>query len=151
MGDGMILEQGTHNELLSSDGAYSRLVNAQKLRERVAGKDDDETAPPTPDVVDEKMTRPGEMTQAELEQAKRDEFPLGRTTTGSNRSIASELLEKRRQADVEAGKIGRNGEKEYSMTYLFRRMGKISASDWKKYALGSCFASRTFFFESFAL
>ena len=44
MGDGLVLESGTHNELLmNEEGPYARLVNAQKLREarEKAAKDND--------------------------------------------------------------------------------------------------------------
>jgi len=33
MGDGLILESGTHEQLLATNGAYSRLVQTQRLRE----------------------------------------------------------------------------------------------------------------------
>ena len=32
MGDGRVLEQGTHWELIAKEGHYARLVQAQKLR-----------------------------------------------------------------------------------------------------------------------
>ncbi|KAJ7784493.1 P-loop containing nucleoside triphosphate hydrolase protein [Mycena metata] len=45
MGDGLVLEQGTHDELLDNEnGAYARLVQAQKLREsqqRTDGESED--------------------------------------------------------------------------------------------------------------
>ncbi|KAF8990216.1 P-loop containing nucleoside triphosphate hydrolase protein [Cyathus striatus] len=47
MGDGQILEHGTHTELLRAEGAYARLVRAQTLREseeyRETGADDDDS------------------------------------------------------------------------------------------------------------
>ncbi|KAJ8117017.1 hypothetical protein OPT61_g1689 [Boeremia exigua] len=42
MADGAVIEQGTHDDLLARNGAYSRLVRAQDLGSTVA-KDDDET------------------------------------------------------------------------------------------------------------
>ena len=39
MGDGLVLEQGTHDELIRADGAYAKLVQAQKLRDHAEEQD----------------------------------------------------------------------------------------------------------------
>lgn len=124
MGDGLVLESGTHNELLSSDGAYTRLVQAQKLREaQEAQLDIDET--PDGSITAEK----------DMEKAAREEIPLGRRNTG--RSLASEILERKR-AETEGQKKG-----DHSLPYLFKRMGLILRDQWSKYIIGAIFASLT--------
>jgi len=109
MGEGQLLEQGTHNELLSANGAYARLVQAQKLRDT------------TDDVGDIKDSD-------DIEKAAREEVPLGRKNTGH--SLSSEIMEQKKQA--EKGK-----EPDYSLTYLFFRMGKIIKESWRSYLFGS--------------
>ena len=47
MENGSIVEQGTHTELLTVDGAYARLYNAQ-FSGAVAGIDEEPPAIPTP-------------------------------------------------------------------------------------------------------
>ncbi|KAF8755102.1 P-loop containing nucleoside triphosphate hydrolase protein [Rhizoctonia solani] len=133
MGDGMVLEQGTHNELLrNADGHYAALVEAQKLREEESkgqtakqfdsdNEDDAKTAPVDPS--SEKASLPAE-----------DMEPLKRTTTGT-RSLASEILSAREKGD---GK--RYGNKDHSFTYLFKRMGLINRDSWKLYVWG-CLAA----------
>ncbi|KAJ7505250.1 P-loop containing nucleoside triphosphate hydrolase protein [Mycena galericulata] len=124
MGEGLVLEQGTHNELLDDEnGAYSRLVQAQKLRESQERGDDDSE--------DDKEAQ-------DMEKAVREEIPLGRKNTGQH-SLASELIEKRQ----EALKKGENPEEEYNLVYLFQRMGAINASQWRKYLFGSICAVLT--------
>ncbi|KAF6757399.1 multidrug resistance protein 1 [Ephemerocybe angulata] len=84
MGDGLVLESGTHNELLSKEGAYSRLVQSQKLREtqEIVEVDSD-----SEDEAEEKR-------ETDIEKQAREEIPLGRQKT--SRSLASEILEQKR-------------------------------------------------------
>lgn len=133
MGDGLVLEQGTHDELLSDEnGAYFRLVAAQKLREAEDAKDSDsgtaashEDKENTENVVD-------------MEKAAREEIPLGRKNTGH--SLASEIIEQRQKqgGDVE------KGYHDYGLPYLFKRMGILNREGWVKYVLGSIFACSTY-------
>lgn len=122
MGNGVVLESGTHTELLAADGAYAHLVQSQKLREaeekeaRLDSDDEDE-----------------EDNEGDMEKQAREEIPLGRRNT--SRSLASEILEQKRQEQ--------DGEedKSFSLFYLFRRMGAIVRDQWKAYILGAFFAS----------
>ncbi|EIN12733.1 P-loop containing nucleoside triphosphate hydrolase protein [Punctularia strigosozonata HHB-11173 SS5] len=122
MGGGVVLEKGTHQELLKNeDGAYSRLVAAQKLREaREAEKD---------------VTGDGESSTIEgdkektMEQQAAEEIPLGRKQSG--RSLGSELIEQRQKE-----KAGSEHKDDYSLPYLFKRMGIINREGWKWYGLG---------------
>ncbi|EMD39893.1 hypothetical protein CERSUDRAFT_81221 [Gelatoporia subvermispora B] len=117
MGDGLVLESGTHNELLSREnGAYARLVQAQKLREarekRAQDEDDSETAGSA---------------EEDIEKQAAEEVPLQRQKSG--RSLASEILEQRAKEHGEE-------KHSYSVPYLMRRMGRINRDDWKRYAFG---------------
>jgi ATP-binding cassette, subfamily B (MDR/TAP), member 1 len=137
MGTGHVIESGTHDELLASNSAYARLVSAQVLREQggrsVLGTDQ-------PDSATEKPADPLAMTEEEVQEAVQTEVPRDRTTTGSQRSLASEILEKR-------GKKGKKGEaREYSMYYFFKRMGRIVKEDWMVYSWGILFAACMCFF-----
>ncbi|SRR6266702_1530286 len=128
MGDGAVIEKGRHNELLSDeDGPYARLVAAQKLREAREIGDEDVTAQ-----VSEKSSEGS----TDIEREALEEIPLGRSNT--HRSLASEILEQRNT--LSAGQR----EKEYSMFYLFRRMGAINKREWKSYLIGSLFAIGAF-------
>lgn len=123
MGDGLVLEQGTHNELLDNEnGAYARLVAAQKLRESQQRSDGD--------------SEDAEKEAEEMEKAVREEIPLGRKNTGQH-SLASELIEKR----LEAHK--KDHDAEYSLPYLFKRIGSMHRAGWKNYAIGSIAAIGT--------
>ncbi|KAJ7612414.1 P-loop containing nucleoside triphosphate hydrolase protein [Mycena rosella] len=124
MGDGLVLEQGTHNELLNDEsGAYSRLVQAQKLRE---------TQERTSESDEEDSIKEAE----DMEKAVREEIPLGRKNTGQH-SLASELIEKRLQEH----KTG--AEDDYGIIYLFRRIGRLNPAGFNKYFFGGICAILT--------
>jgi len=82
MGDGLVLESGTHDDLLEAGGAYARLVQAQKLRD-VAKGSDGAVSDDSPDAK-------------EMEKVAREEIPLGRKNT--LQSLASEILGRKRKA-----------------------------------------------------
>ena len=126
MGDGVVLESGTHDELLASNGAYSRLVQAQKLRE---GKE--QYSVEESEVGDEEEV-------IDIEKAAREEIPLGRRPT--RQSLASEILEQKRKAEA----IEKTGEEELSLATLFIRMGGLVRDQWRNYILGCFFAIREF-------
>lgn len=145
MGSGVVLESGTHHELLQDpESSYSKLVAAQRLRESNEEVDDTHLSGSSSEVdlvalekanaqreLDEK-----EQLRRELEEEALAEMPLGRKNT--SRSLASEILEQRAKAREVPAKKG--GDPDYSLYYLFLRMGKIQGEVWKSYAFGSIFA-----------
>ncbi|KAI4527252.1 ste6-like protein [Schizophyllum commune Loenen D] len=121
MGDGLVLEQGTHNELLEKEGAYARLVQAQKIREAVE---------PTRVETDDGTINVEDAAPEDMEKAAAEEVPLGRQQSNvSGRSLASEILEKRN-----AEKAGKK--QKYSAVQLFKRMAAINSDSYTLYVLG---------------
>jgi ATP-binding cassette, subfamily B (MDR/TAP), member 1 len=123
MGDGIVLEQGTHSELLrDQNGPYSRLIAAQQLRaKREVDSESDTAASDEPE---------------DMENKARDEVPLGRKNTGH--SLASDIIEQRAKAQGEEKR-----EDDYSLPYLFMRMGKLNRAGWRNYGIGVVAACRT--------
>ena len=142
MGDGLVLESGTHSELLQrEDGAYARLVNAQKLREAR-----EKAAQPSGEGADDSSetaaSHEAPEPEEDMEKLAEKEIPLGRSNTG--RSLASEILEQRQ-------KDAPSKESKYSMLYLFRRMGRINNDVWHMYLIGGIAAIRESLCRVFAL
>ncbi|KAJ7087513.1 P-loop containing nucleoside triphosphate hydrolase protein [Mycena epipterygia] len=120
MSEGLVLEQGTHNELLNDEnGAYTQLVQAQKLREQ---EDGDSEAPA--------------QGTSDPEKAVREEILLDRKNTGQP-LLGSELNEKRLQAHKTEDHGG------YGLFYLFKRVGQLHRAGWRRYYVGSIFAVLT--------
>ncbi|PPQ73650.1 hypothetical protein CVT26_010608 [Gymnopilus dilepis] len=117
MGGGVVLEHGTHDDLLQRGGAYARLVDAQRLRE---SRDDDQ---PFGEDFKENVE----------EQLAREVVPLDRKST--NHSLASDILRQRRAAEDPNQK-----DEDYSIFYLFRRMLPLVRSQWRSYFLGTVFS-----------
>jgi ATP-binding cassette subfamily B (MDR/TAP) protein 1 len=162
MGDGALIESGTHDELLRDpDGAYARLVNAQKLREShpsAGGEEGDH--PDADELPDEVKHVSGKDTSATdlVEKAESvrsgksssgnaaDVVPgsgLARVATSGTRSLSSEVLSQRHT--LKKGKE----DAEYSLAYLFKRMGRINKDGAHVYALGALAAiGRCYFFSS---
>jgi len=116
MGDGMVLESGTHNDLLEADGAYARLVQAQKLRDVAKGSES---------AVSDDSSRDGEM-----EKVAREEIPLGRKNTLP--SLASEILGQKRKAAESS-----EATDDFSLIYLFKRIAPLIRDQWSNYFFGT--------------
>ncbi|KIK97939.1 hypothetical protein PAXRUDRAFT_807077 [Paxillus rubicundulus Ve08.2h10] len=125
MGEGLVLEHGTHAELLAyENSAYSRLVDAQKLKENKDNPDSDSDA----------LTAGAE---AGLERAAEEEVSLGRKNT--SHSITSALVQERSQ---QRKKVEIN-EDSYTLFYLFARIGALNRERLRRYAVGAMFAITT--------
>ena len=124
MGDGQVLEHGTHAQLLADpEGPYARLVQAQKLREAEhRGDSEDEGA--------DAKAKAGAM-----EAAAAQEQPLGRAR--SSHSLASEILEQRRQ---EQGSVK---QRRYGTRDMFKRMRTINREAVPLYIIGFMAAACT--------
>ena len=138
MSEGLVIESGTHNELIQAGGAYARLVQSQKLREgresREAREDNGVESLDAGDASEE--------SGHSIEKEILEEIPLGRKNTGH--SLASEVLEKKQEV------MGENeNEKDYDLPYVFKRMFLIIRDRWKNYFFGAVFACRTCFFFIF--
>ena len=127
MGEGLVLESGTHNDLIQAGGAYARLVQSQKLREGRGGRE-------SSGLLD--ADNASEDSAHSIEKEISEEIPLGRKNTGH--SLASEVLEQKQQAKGE-----NENEKDYELPYLFKRMFLIVRDRWKNYFFGAMFACRT--------
>ena len=130
MGEGLVIESGTHNDLIHANGAYARLVQSQKLRE---GREGHES------IGQSDAGNASEESGHSIEKETcRDEIPLGRKNT--DHSLGSEILEQKQ------GKGENEKEKDYDLPYLFRRMFLIVRDRWRHYFFGAVFACRRCFF-----
>ena len=119
MGEGLVLEKGTHAELLADENsAYSRLVNAQKLRETEEEEDGNRTAAVS--VVDEKVVE------------KEDLLVRKGTILSISSGLARKRNDERRQEEIDENK--------YSIPYLFMRIGLLNREGLWRYAVASVFA-----------
>lgn len=115
LGEGLVLEQGSHDELLQANGAYAGLVQAQKLK----AQDDSDIEDVTQTAAPEK-------------QVANKEISISRVDTGH--SLASEIL-KQKSKSSEDSKT-----KDLSIFMLFVRMGRLCRKQWKNYVIGTIFS-----------
>ncbi|KAJ8520713.1 hypothetical protein ONZ45_g2501 [Pleurotus djamor] len=115
MGDGLVLEQGTHDELIRADGAYARLVQAQKLRGHAEEQD--------------LVSESADPTEPDRKEAAREDVSLGRNNT--HHSVASERLKQRQS---QGG--SKQDDEDLGLAYLFYRMGMLNREGWSRYGLG---------------
>ncbi|KAG8754579.1 GTPase-activating protein [Serendipita sp. 396] len=126
MGDGMVLEQGTHAQLLQDpNGPYAKLVAAQRLRENQSGETDEESADRTPGTGGQTPVHGDQETGVETQEILEKQLKRSQTS----KSLGSEVL----RQDEQAGKAK---EQEYSMFYIMKRMALINRVSWKLYVLG---------------
>ena len=119
MGEGLVLERGTHAELLADkNGAYSRLVKAQTLRE---GREDDDLD-----------TAGISSHEKDVEKFGSGELPDRKNTLHSTGSdVASQLK----------GKVGDQArEEDHDLLYVIRRIAGVHREGYYRYLIGSLFA-----------
>uniref|UniRef100_A0A060SYY2 ARAD1A15114p n=1 Tax=Blastobotrys adeninivorans TaxID=409370 RepID=A0A060SYY2_BLAAD len=83
MSKGEILEMGTHNELLERQGAYHKLVDAQKLRSANQEQDGEQTSESASDNDEE---------TPKVFAAPEDADPLRLVKTSTQKSVSSQIL-----------------------------------------------------------
>lgn len=127
MSRGRIVEQGTHNHLIETQGAYYNLVEAQRIAAEKEGKDLEDM--PLEEEVDDNLL---EKKQTNASNGGYVEDPadleLGRTTTG--KSVSSMALKDKSSEP----------ERHYSLGTLIRVVGSFNKSDWPYMAIGLLFS-----------
>lgn len=134
-------EGSAHDRLLRrKDGAYSKLVNAQKFREQEekdgasADSDVDSQAAREEEAAGAAAV-PGELSPEELRKMAENEKPqfetLKRSATG--RSAASEALERRQRERGDLEKGGHGGAKKHGLWYLMMRMVRLNRGHYLEY------------------
>ncbi|CDO69243.1 hypothetical protein BN946_scf185042.g145 [Trametes cinnabarina] len=128
MGGGAVLESGTHEELLrNEDGPYARLVRAQRLRDAIEGHpsvlgEDEGVA-----LIDAEKNAAA---ASEVEKLTKPVHGMPLQSRKSEGSLSGEVLEQRQVKEGE-------NKGDYSMSYIFMRLGRINRAVWKQYLFGS--------------
>jgi len=120
MGEGRIVEEGTHNSLLEKNGAYALLVQNQKLQQEAAEHAAAEVEIDTPSDSDDDV----------IESPTEKHHSLARHVTGQ--SVASQALEKRRAEREAAAPYDKAG-----FWKVFIRLLKMNLPFWRWYVAGS--------------
>lgn len=129
MKEGRIVEQGTHSDLLETNGAYAALVAAQRLQksQEPEPSDDEKAAAATEAELDKSASRQSAAsTRNSIDPA--DERPgLARNT--STKSVSSKVLAEK----------GQEGEVKYSLWTLIKFIASFNKSEWHFMVLGLIF------------
>lgn len=120
MGEGLVLESGTHEGLLRSEtGPYSLLVTAQKLRE---ARQKELAHPDDPDQMDEVSLQ-----------------GVSHSRRNTIQSSASDSIDRQQKA---------HGQEDYGLFRLLRRFSILNRDQWTRYVFAFIFASSIAIFFS---
>ncbi|QKX60860.1 uncharacterized protein TRUGW13939_08006 [Talaromyces rugulosus] len=126
--NGRIAEQGTHDELLDSNGAYYKLVEAQRLNE-----EKDSTS-----VFDDEMD--GSENQDELEQIKMSRTLTSKSIGSRYDEKSGDFLEKQNTkksvSSMVLSKKGQDAERKYSLMTLIKFILKFNRPELKLMLFG---------------
>ncbi|KAI6166370.1 P-loop containing nucleoside triphosphate hydrolase protein [Pisolithus thermaeus] len=117
IGEGVVLEQGSHEDLIARSGPYAHFVQAQKLREAKEVQINTDIA-----VVNN---------AADKDKVVEDEVPLNCHET--HNSVTSGLACPKNE---EKGK-GEVDEKSYGLFHLFTRIGSLNPYGYRLYVIGT--------------
>lgn len=129
MAEGRIVEQGTHDQLLESQGAYYRLVEAQKIAELKEITAEEREAL---DAEDEKIVRQISTTNKQQYEEDPDDKNLANklNRTQTEKSMSSVALQNRQKDEV----------KHYSLWTLIKVIASFNAKEWPIMLLGLFFS-----------
>ena len=125
MGDGRVLEQGTHWELTTKEGHDARLVQAQKLRE--SEEDEEVVGSDSNEVLRTEKTR------------------LRGGSPGRNPAWTQghKLFAHQQHHEPGAEGEGDDRQEDYSLMYIFKRFGALQSEVWQRYLVGAFFICLT--------
>lgn len=129
MKEGRIVEQGTHEALLETNGAYAALVAAQRLRhsEEESPSEDEKAAMTTEAEIDRIVTHKSETSTSDNADPADKRLALGRSS--STKSVSSKVLASK----------GKDDEAKYSLWTLIKFMASFNKSEVHFLVLGLLF------------
>lgn len=129
MKNGHIVEQGTHDALIESNGAYAALVAAQRLHhnDEEPSSDDEKAAMNTEAEIDRIITHKSETSASETTDPADKRLALGRST--STKSVSSRVLATKSKED----------DTKYSLWTLIKFLAGFNKTEWHFLILGLVF------------
>jgi ATP-binding cassette subfamily B (MDR/TAP) protein 1 len=127
MQEGRIVEQGTHDQLLEQQGAYWRLVEAQKITAVNELTEEEQAEQDVIDAEDEKLIRQASRaSQPGGYEADPDDERIALERRPSEKSVSSLVMQKRLPEE----------ERDYSLWTLIKVIFGFNKKEWKLMLLG---------------
>jgi len=125
MGDGFVLEEGTHSELRNNSGPYARFFAAQKLHEK-------------PEVEFGDSDNDIEIVKG-VDMAKKDREEVSLRRRNSSHILPGEIIGQKNTP-------GTDQDNDHNLPYVFMRIVNLNRDAWKRYGIGAVAAWRTYLY-----